>query len=63
MTQMTEQKIKLIRLVITSFDISRAIQSYQSEGKPTRVRNGHLEPAIANERKPEPPKLYIKCFE
>ena len=55
MTQMTEQKRKLIRLFITSFDISRAIQSHQSQGEPTRVRNDLQEPARDNESKPEPP--------
>ena len=53
---MTKQKRTLIRLVIISFDISTAIQSHQSQGEPTRVRNGHQEPARAIEIKPEPPK-------
>ena len=53
MIKMTEQKRKLIRLVIISFNIYRAIQSQQSQGEPTIVRNGHQEPARANESKPE----------
>ena len=36
-------------------DISRAIQNHQSQGEPTRVRNGHQESAWAKESKPEPP--------
>ena len=52
---MTKQKRTLIRMVNISFDNSRAIQSYQSQGEPTRVRNGHQEPARANESRPEPP--------
>ena len=38
MTQMTKHKRTLIRLVITSLDISRAIQSHQSQGESPRVR-------------------------
>ena len=63
MIQMTKQKRTLIRLVIVSFDIYRTIQSYQSQGKPTRVRIGHQEPSTANESKPEPPIKYVKCPE
>jgi hypothetical protein len=51
---MTKKKRNLIRLVIIQFDISRAIQSHQSQGEPIRVRNGHQEPDRAIESKPEP---------
>ena len=55
MTPMTKQRKTLIRLVIISFDISRALLSHQNQGEPTRVRNGHQEPARANQSKPGPP--------
>ena len=61
MKQMSKQKRTLIRLVIISLDIYRAIQSQQSQGEPTIVRNGHQEPAGANESKPEPSGKYRKC--
>ena len=60
MNQMTKQKRTVISFAIISFDISIAIQSHKRQGEPTRVRKSHLEPARANERKPEPPSKYSK---
>ena len=60
---MTKEKRTLIRFIIISFDISRAIQSLKSQSEPTRVRNWYREPARDNESKPEPPSYYKKCLE
>ena len=63
MNLMTKEKKTLINFVIISFDISRAIKIHKSQGEPTRVRNGHQEPAKDNKCMPEPPSYYSKCSE
>ena len=42
----------LIRLVIISFDISRAIQSHLNTGELTRIRDGHQEPIKVSQSHP-----------
>jgi hypothetical protein len=51
---MTKEKNIVVGFIIIYYDISRAIQSHKSQGEPTRLRNGHQEPARDNESKPEP---------
>ena len=63
MTYLTKHKRKLIRLSIISFDLSRAIQSHQSQVEPTRVMNGHHECAKAHKSKQETPIQYMKSPE
>ena len=60
---MAKEKKTLIRFVIISSDISRAIKIHKSQGEPTRVRNGHQEPARDIESKLKPPSYYSKCSE